>query len=392
MAWDEDPDWRTRAGNEEWRQDPEWRRRAENEEWRQGPEWRTGKDTGPVRKRFFGNPEIAQRFMGPARTLLGQLKADMAFNRLPQGLRRAVIPINQRVEIGPELSQEGNVDIARRFVQMLGTVVIVAYSSHGQSEVLIDARALTTAEVVAEVKVPKGGYVPYLFVGTDQFNLYIAEPNPPSAQALGADTVDVIANLGSIQSYGNGVNTAVTVGIDVDALVDITYFITANGLYGVPGIVNAASEIALYPASVQEQYAAITARTDVDPPVFFNAYVLEPAAQDLPYTPRVVPGWYQVRLDGLDGLNATTVHIVVDLGVAPRHTFTFEVNLAKGQSWDGALLIDVLNGVIARLEAQPVFFGDWRYEVPTTPDDLTGAEVFFHPASPQLPQSLIQID
>jgi hypothetical protein len=319
-----------------------------------------GRYTLEVRKRFSGNPEIAARFMGPARLLLGQLMEDMAYNSLQQGVRRAVIPVNQ------------------------GTVAIVATSSHGQSEVWIDARGITPG-------VAAGALTPYLFAGVKASGgprLYITEP-PDAAppQALGSGTIEVISGSGRIQTYGNGVNTAITVGIDNSAFIDITYFMTAHGMYGVPDWINEESELGLYPPSVLAKHLEQAGRTDVNYPNFFNSYVLDPAAEDLPFPPVALPGWYQVRLDWSPFPGTQTASIIIELGAAAsRHTFPpFEVTLEQSQRWGGALFIDVVNGVVARLEtAQINGVYDLRFQVLPTPD-LTGATLFYHPDSPLLP-------
>ena len=140
-----------------------------------------GRETGVVRKRLLGDPELAIRYIGPARTLLGILKNDMAFNRLDQGLRRATIPIEEVIESGPirrPSSEAGSTDTGRndRLLNPQGTsgeeerterrtrghVHLYAMSNHGQDEVWIDARAVTVEE-----KTVKGGleYIPYLWVG-----------------------------------------------------------------------------------------------------------------------------------------------------------------------------------------------------------------------------------
>ena len=140
-----------------------------------------GRETGVVRKRLLGDPDLAIRYIGPARTLLGILKNDMAFNRLDQGLRRATIPIEEVIESGPirrPSSEAGSTDTGRndRLLNPQGTsgeeerterrtrghVHLYAMSNHGQDEVWIDARAVTVVE-----KTVKGGleYSPYLWVG-----------------------------------------------------------------------------------------------------------------------------------------------------------------------------------------------------------------------------------
>lgn len=169
-------------------------------------------DSTDFRKRFLGDPELAARYLGPARTLLGQLKNDMAFHALDQGMRRALIPIDERSESGPfrrptaegagipdtghndwllnPTGASGGEGIEERTERRItGNVHLYAMSNHGIDEVWVDARSVTTIE---EKKIPGAGleYFPYLWVGI------ATEGGGNSPSFRGADRNDMFRQVG----------------------------------------------------------------------------------------------------------------------------------------------------------------------------------------------------
>lgn len=393
-----------------------------------------GKDTGEVRKRFFGNPEIAQRFMGPARLLLGQLKEDMAFNSLQQGVRRAVIRINQRIEIGPELSKEGDADITRRFVQLLGSVAIVATSSHGQSEVWIDATAVNTTEVV-ERKVPEGRYEPSLLV-TFECPIYLLAINSEAPSGPAA-FVRLWEPQGPDDSRGPEISPGHTE--NTEAALQSGYFLAGTAAdtwhqdipvtppktqgFGYSHEVqtwfyapssNGVCPMAFFPSTIWPEpmeralAKAIAMVEEGGRSLLFLHYgsFLDPGSA-LPFEQKVLPGWYFVDLTYVfstiasyqesnefvfesssfppgsgNGTHITWTHhdfrIVVELGKPPQR-FEFAFTLAPGETWDKSLLIDVENGVIAEIPRP----GDNDFQGPI-PQPGPGTKFYYHHLSPLL--------
>lgn len=62
------------------------------------------RETGPVRKELIGDD--AAPYMGAARTVLGQLKNDMAFNELAQGQRTRRLPDGTVIEVSSRFGQD----------------------------------------------------------------------------------------------------------------------------------------------------------------------------------------------------------------------------------------------------------------------------------------------
>ena len=356
-----------------------------------------GKDTGEVRKRFFGNPEIAQRFMGPARLLLGQLKEDMAFNSLQQGVRRAVIRVNQRIEIGPELSKEGNVDIARRFVQILGTVAIVAYSSHGQSEVLIDARAIHTTEVVAEPKSKEGLYLPYV-----RILLTPAVDGPPS-HAWQMFVVDKAAPYITDEQPNNFIHSTIVYVTQEETSDDYTYNRMTNG-YGSGGTFQSYESVVFDtpPDSVATNLAISRNESDDDLDGDFHdnaLYVFDPADPAHPGEVGELDEWVVVKLLGSVGGpgGIPDFKVIIDLG--KPNTLRYEIPLhgavmtslypgAGGGQFrgsPGAVMVNARQGIIFQTDdfvVPPQGNSNYGFNIePLDAGDYEGTYTY-HPDSP----------
>lgn len=370
-------------------------------------------ETGEIRKLFAGPPEVTATLVHQARVLLGIVKNGMAFNQLSQGERRITIPIDQRLL---EYTDAGN---RRWSVRAVGRATISASSRHGQDTIAIDATAVTTTIIPRPQ--PRVLVPPFFRVLTKSVNFpdvltVIAAWEPYSATEdteavsrrewikqgipyLESNWFDEDNNFQNADHYKIWWEFS-DLGEDWTA----TYFVsphTTAGLY--------AADYKAYPDHFEREY---------EEDGFIRYIVFDPedpektsSQPDIHQPPHAVGGFpHQVRGRALGGWYVIKVlvdgqkTVRVEIG-KPVEKFDFTLEPNEGLTaddalddvfpdgsnagthtriwWQGALLINPMDGVIAIVKDGP-FLPHWGFtDSVLGPPDLSQAEFHYHSLAQQ---------